>query len=109
MSVAELGSADGMLFVFDATADWRFYMWQTLIPLSIASFSRGRDVRRRRRDDPVHQRRRVGVRSLLAGYAVSLCGRTAVGRGGAVGALTAGDRMTVLGPSWWQATALAAG
>ena len=86
MGVTELGRADGMLFVFDATADWRFYMWQTLIPLSIAWFAEDGTFVGAAEMVPCTSDDESRVRPLLAGYAVSVCGRTAVGRGGAVGA-----------------------
>jgi uncharacterized membrane protein (UPF0127 family) len=38
MNVRDLGSHAGMLFVFDSDTDVRFYMKDTLIPLSIAWF-----------------------------------------------------------------------
>lgn len=38
MYVTDLGGADGMVFVFDDTTEARFYMWQTLIPLTVAFF-----------------------------------------------------------------------
>ncbi len=41
MGATELGAADGMLFVFDTEAEWRFYMWHTVMPLSIAYFDAG--------------------------------------------------------------------
>ena len=37
-AVTDLGGADGMLFVFDAPAEYRFYMWQTPLPLDIFFF-----------------------------------------------------------------------
>lgn len=36
MGVTDLGAADGMLFVFHRPAIYRFYMWQTPMPLDIA-------------------------------------------------------------------------
>jgi uncharacterized membrane protein (UPF0127 family) len=38
MTVTDLGGADGMLFAFDAPARYRFYMWQTPMPLDIYFF-----------------------------------------------------------------------
>src|SRR5688572_26461012 len=37
-AVTELGGADGMLFAFDSAAAYRFYMWQTPMPLDIYFF-----------------------------------------------------------------------
>lgn len=36
--VTDLDGADGMLFAFDAAAEYRFYMWQTPVPLDIYFF-----------------------------------------------------------------------
>jgi hypothetical protein len=108
MGVTELGSADGMLFVFDATADWRFYMWQTLIPLSITWFAEDGTFVGAAEMVPCTSDDESGCDRYSPGtpyrFAVELPS------GGAVRlALTAGDRLTVLGPSWWQAAALAPG
>jgi hypothetical protein len=37
-AVTDLGGADGMLFAFDAAREYRFYMWQTPMPLDIYFF-----------------------------------------------------------------------
>jgi len=37
--VTDLDGADGMLFAFDAPAEYRFYMWQTPLPLDIYFFA----------------------------------------------------------------------
>jgi len=105
MNVTDLGPADGMLFVFDATADWRFYMWQTVMPLSVAWFA----------EDGTF----VGAADMLpctsddesgcARYSPGTPYRFAVelpAGGAARLALDEGDRMTVLDPSWWQRTVL---
>jgi uncharacterized membrane protein (UPF0127 family) len=39
MEVTDLGSADGMLFVFDEAAVRRFYMWRTPMRLDIVFFA----------------------------------------------------------------------
>jgi uncharacterized protein len=39
MEVTDLGGADGMLFVFESEALYRFYMWRTPMPLDIAFFA----------------------------------------------------------------------
>ena len=36
--VTDLAGADGMLFAFDSAGEYRFYMWQTLMPLDIYFF-----------------------------------------------------------------------
>jgi uncharacterized membrane protein (UPF0127 family) len=38
-AVTDLDGADGMLFAFDAAAEYRFYMWQTPMPLDIYFFA----------------------------------------------------------------------
>ena len=38
-AVTGLDGADGMLFAFDTAAEYRFYMWQTPMPLDIYFFS----------------------------------------------------------------------
>ena len=77
MDVTELGAADGMLFVFDTEAEWRFYMWHTLMPLSIAYFDASERVRRVGRDGAVHSEQRSSVRALLPRRAVPLRHRVA--------------------------------
>ncbi len=108
MGVTDLGAADGMLFVFDATADWRFYMWQTVIPLSIAWFAEDGTFVGSAEMVPCTSDDESGCERYSPGspyrFAVELPSAGAARLG-----LTAGDRMTVLGPSWWQATALAPG
>jgi uncharacterized membrane protein (UPF0127 family) len=37
-AVTDLGGADGMLFAFESSAEYRFYMWQTPMPLDIYFF-----------------------------------------------------------------------
>jgi uncharacterized membrane protein (UPF0127 family) len=39
MEVTDLGGADGMVFVFAAPTEARFYMWQTPMPLTIGFFA----------------------------------------------------------------------
>jgi uncharacterized protein len=108
MGVTDLGTADGMLFVFDATADWRFYMWQTVMPLSIAWFTEDGTFVGAAEMVPCTSEAESGCDRYSPGtpyrYAVELPS------GGAERlALGAGDRMTLLGPSWWQASVLAPG
>jgi len=38
-AVTDLDGADGMLFAFDTAAEYRFYMWQTPLPLDIYFFA----------------------------------------------------------------------
>ena len=38
-SVTDLDGADGMLFAFETAAEYRFYMWQTPMPLDIYFFA----------------------------------------------------------------------
>jgi uncharacterized membrane protein (UPF0127 family) len=38
-AVTDLDGADGMLFAFDTPAEYRFYMWQTPLPLDIYFFA----------------------------------------------------------------------
>jgi uncharacterized membrane protein (UPF0127 family) len=38
-AVTDLDGADGMLFAFDVPAEYRFYMWQTPLPLDIYFFA----------------------------------------------------------------------
>ena len=108
MGVTELGSADGMLFVFDATADWRFYMWQTLIPLSIAWFAEDGTFVGAAEMIPCTSDDESGCDRYSPGTPYRFALELPSG-GAAQFALTAEDRMTVLGPSWWQETTLAAG
>ena len=106
MGVTNFGSADGMLFVFDTTADWRFYMWQTLIPLSIAWFAEDGTFVGAAEMVPCTSDDESGCDRYSPGTPYRFAVELPSGGAGQL-ALAAGDRMTVLGPSWWQAAVLA--
>jgi uncharacterized membrane protein (UPF0127 family) len=44
MGVTDLGGADGMLFEFEQAGPYRFWMWQTPLPLDIAFFGADGDL-----------------------------------------------------------------
>ena len=78
MQVTDLGGKDGMLFAFDDDTQEQFWMFQTVMPLSIAFFdSRGR-VRVVDRHGAVHRRLRH-VPGLLSGRPVPRRDRSAAG------------------------------
>ena len=108
MGVTELGTRRRDVFVFDATADWHFYMWQTLIPLSIAWFAEDGTFVGAAEMIPCTSDDESGCDRYSPGTPYRFAVELPSG-GAALLALTAEDRMTVLGPSWWQEAALAAG
>jgi uncharacterized protein len=101
MGVTDLGAADGMLFVFDRDADWHFYMWRTIIPLTIVYFDADGSYAGHDEMEPCHAATADRCRRYSPGVAFRYALELPAGVAGRLG-IGAGDHLALVPPSWWE-------